>query len=102
MLRCYVSPRQQDWDLLLPCAEFALNSTPSTATGYSPAYVLYGREPNLPLEAAVRSVTDCKVHSVVDRIARMHAVDTNVRHMLNRTAAAMVRSANRRRREGDV
>ena len=29
--------------------EFALNSSRSTTTGYLPAYVVYGREPVLPL-----------------------------------------------------
>ena len=46
--------------LLLMC-EFALNSTESTSTGHTPAYVLFGREPVLPLEHAVREVTDCPV-----------------------------------------
>ena len=61
VLRCYVTARQTNWDVLLPLCEFALNSTKSAATGYTPAYVLYGHEPVLPLEHAVRSVTDCPV-----------------------------------------
>ena len=46
--------------LLLMC-EFALNSTESASTGHTPAYVLLGHEPVLPLEHAVREVTDCPV-----------------------------------------
>ena len=61
VLRRYVTARQTNWDVLLLLCEFALNSTKSAATGYMPAYVLYGREPVLPLEHAVRSVTDCPV-----------------------------------------
>ena len=61
VLRCYVTARQTNWDVLLPLCEFALNSTKSAATGYTPAYILYSREPALPLERAVRSVTDCPV-----------------------------------------
>ena len=61
VLRCYVTAHQTNWDVLLPLCEFALNSTKSAATGYTPAYVLYGHEPTLPLEHAVRSVTDCPV-----------------------------------------
>ena len=61
VLRCYVTARQTNWDVLLPLCEFVLNSTKSAATGYTPAYVLYGREPMLPLEHAVRFVTDCPV-----------------------------------------
>ena len=61
VLRCYVTARQTDWDLLLPLCAFALNSTKSTSTGYIPAMVLYGREPVLPIEHAVRDVTDAPV-----------------------------------------
>ena len=58
VLRCYVTARQTDWDLLLLLCEFALNSTKSASTGYTPAIVLYGCEPVLPVEHAVRDVTD--------------------------------------------
>ena len=58
VLRCYVSSRQDDWDQLLPMAEFALNSTKSISTGHTPAFVVYGREPTLPMEHALRAVTD--------------------------------------------
>ena len=47
--------------------EFALNSTESASTGHTPAYVLFGHEPVLPLEHAVREVTDCPVLSVAER-----------------------------------
>ena len=38
--------------------EFALNSTHSASIGISPAYVMFGCKPTLPLEHAVRAVTD--------------------------------------------
>ena len=44
--------------MLLPLCEFALNSTCFASTKQSPAFVVFGREPNLPLEIAVRDVTD--------------------------------------------
>ena len=58
VLRCYVTARQTDWDLLLPLCKFTLNSTKSASTGYTPAMVLYGLEPVLPVEHAVCDVTD--------------------------------------------
>ena len=51
--------------------EFALNSTKSASTGYSPAFVVYGREPVLPLEHALRAVTDCPVQLVADCVSCM-------------------------------
>ena len=44
--------------MLLPLCEFALNSTCSASTKQSPAFVVFVREPNLPLEIALRDVTD--------------------------------------------
>ena len=47
--------------MLLPLCEFALNSTRSASTKQSPAFVVFGHEPNLPLEIAVCDVTDSRV-----------------------------------------
>ena len=48
--------------MLLPLCEFALNSTCSAAsTKQSPAFVVFGHEPNLPLEIAVCDMTDSRV-----------------------------------------
>ena len=57
--------------MFLPTAEFALNSTKSASTGHSPAFVLYGREPTLPLEHAVHSLVDTRVESVADKVRMM-------------------------------
>ena len=51
--------------------EFALNSTKSASTGHIPAYVLFGREPVLPLERAICKATDCPVYSVAKWVAAM-------------------------------
>jgi hypothetical protein len=63
VLRCYTSPLQKDWDVFLPAAEYAMNSTRSAATGKTPFEVVYGRLPLLPVDASVSAVTDCKVES---------------------------------------
>ena len=47
--------------MLLPLCEFALNSTRSASTKQSPAFVVFGHEPNLPLEIAVHDVTNSGV-----------------------------------------
>ena len=44
--------------MLLPLCEFALNSTNYASTKQSPAFVVFGREPNLSLEIAICDVTD--------------------------------------------
>src|SRR3954451_11529114 len=45
MLRAYVSYRQEDWDTLLPAAEFACNNAPSASTQMTPFHLCYGRDP---------------------------------------------------------
>ena len=54
--------------MLLPTAEFALNSTCSASTGHSPSFVLYGHELVLPFEHTVRALVDVKTASVADRV----------------------------------
>ena len=94
ILHCYVSAQQGNWDLLLPMCEFALNSTCSASTGISPAYVLFGHEPTLPLEHAVHAVTDGPVQSVTDHVANMESTLQLVRSAMTRSAAYMADYAN--------
>src|SRR4051794_29417621 len=45
MLRAYVSYHQDDWDSLLPAAEFACNNAPNASTQMTPFRLCYGRDP---------------------------------------------------------
>ena len=40
----YLGKSQKKWDALLPELAFAYNSAASDSTGYTPAYLNYGRE----------------------------------------------------------
>lgn len=44
MLRAYVDDKQKKWDKYLPELQFALRSSVSSVTGYSPQMLVYGRE----------------------------------------------------------
>ncbi len=46
----YVSGAHDDWDEFLKFIEFALNTTKSDATGFSPYFLNHGREPVLPID----------------------------------------------------
>jgi transposase InsO family protein len=48
MLSMYVSADHKDWDETLPFVIFAYNTTRQESTGFSPFYLLYGREPIVP------------------------------------------------------
>jgi len=52
-LRCYCSYHQDDWDTLLPSAEFAYNSAISADLGSSPFEVDLGYNPSTPLHKSV-------------------------------------------------
>ena len=50
VLRHYVSPCADNWDLLLPIVEFAINSAKQESTGASPFQLNYGFNPSSPLD----------------------------------------------------
>lgn len=58
MLSKYVAADHQDWDVHLPFVTFAYNSSRHDTAGYSPFYLLYGREPALPFDTLLPSVTE--------------------------------------------
>lgn len=47
-LRHYINADQTDWDEWIPYAMFTYNTTPHTATGYTPFELVYGRPSTLP------------------------------------------------------
>uniref|UniRef100_A0A3Q2QNB4 Integrase catalytic domain-containing protein n=1 Tax=Fundulus heteroclitus TaxID=8078 RepID=A0A3Q2QNB4_FUNHE len=50
-----------EWDHHLPAVVLSFNSTPHSSTGYSPYFLVHGREPRLPATVHVSSpkVSDC-------------------------------------------
>jgi hypothetical protein len=46
----YVDLKNDDWDRFLPGVAFAYRSAVSDTTGFSPFFMLFGREPRLPID----------------------------------------------------
>lgn len=46
----YVNKEQSDWDEWVPFALLAYRATPQSTTGFSPFFMVHGREPELPSE----------------------------------------------------
>jgi hypothetical protein len=44
----FVEARQKDWDIYLPTVQLMYNTTVNSATGYTPYYLMFGRECNMP------------------------------------------------------
>jgi hypothetical protein len=60
MLRHYIdTTTQDDWDDHLPALEFAYNNSQQASTGHTPFVLAYGQRPRLPLEDALKSLTNC-------------------------------------------
>ena len=51
MLSHYVNENQSDWDIYLPYVMCAYRSATQETVKHSPFYLLYGREPRLPIDA---------------------------------------------------
>jgi len=50
MLAKLVSEQQRDWDQYLPATAFAYRSTVQESTGFSPYFLMYGREARIPAD----------------------------------------------------
>ena len=66
-LSMYVSTHQKDWDKHLPLILFAYRVSLNATTGESPFYLLYGREPRLPIDATL-ILPDSNVSSSVSKL----------------------------------
>ncbi|CAB4015673.1 Retrovirus-related Pol poly from transposon 412, partial [Paramuricea clavata] len=54
---------QKDWDTHLPTILFGYRVSPHEATGDSPFYLLYGREPRYPIDASLLPPSNVKTLS---------------------------------------
>ena len=57
-----------NWDELLPFVTMAFRSSRASATGFSPNFMLFGRENNLPLEAFAPSTPDNRKFSAPEYV----------------------------------
>jgi hypothetical protein len=60
-LRMYVNYQQDDWEELLPLAQFVYNDTKHSSTGFSPFFANFGYHPTFNLELPLPAAT--KYHS---------------------------------------
>ena len=58
MLRHYVSPDQQDWDLFLSLAEFCMNNCYKTSIQCTPFQLVYGKNPKTPSSAHLNRIKE--------------------------------------------
>jgi hypothetical protein len=96
-LRHYVSAHCKDWDAYLPCAMFAVNNSRSSATGMTPFYLNYGRNPRTPLHDW-QAVVSSKVPSAVEFRKRIADALAHAAACLAKSQQRMKAAADKRRR----
>uniref|UniRef100_A0A6G5A997 Putative tick transposon n=1 Tax=Rhipicephalus microplus TaxID=6941 RepID=A0A6G5A997_RHIMP len=76
-------PNHTDWDLALPYVTFAYNSSRHDTAGYSPFFLLFGREPTLPPDIVIPSPGVPTSEYAMDAITRAaHSREITRTHLL--------------------
>lgn len=99
MLSILVQNEHNTWDEYLPSIRFALNSTYTEATGYSPAYLSFGRELRAPRD----SVYDFrKVVEAENFVPRITPYLMRLKDCLQDSTQHVIREQDRRKKYADT
>ena len=81
MLSFYVNSDHTNWDELVPYVQFAYRTSVQASTKESPFFLLYGRQPRLPIDTAYQTYRS-KYEITVDDYARECAIKLTEAHKL--------------------
>ena len=78
-LRAFCMEHQDTWDVMLPYLVFSINNTESATTGYTPFFIMKGRNPSSVVEnkLAMDEEKSLKLH-IIDNLKRMDYTFNNV------------------------
>ncbi|GBM21050.1 Retrovirus-related Pol polyprotein from transposon 412 [Araneus ventricosus] len=68
MLAMYVDVDQKNWDNILPFVTFAYNSTKQETTGFSPFFLVHGRDVDTPLDVILPFLPDESAYDYVQNL----------------------------------
>ena len=97
ILRAYVSPAQDDWDVYLPLVEFAINNAYQESVQNSPFFLNYGYHPRTPADIAVSSLRGGPLNSTFGQ--DVSKALEHAKECLSQAQFRMSKYANRKRRE---
>lgn len=69
MLSMYVSADHTNWDRILPFVTYAYNSATQSTTGFSPFFLLYGREPSSFMDTILLYHPDASESTTLSEVA---------------------------------
>lgn len=69
-MRTFVQKEDNQWHIYIDYAIYSHNTTPSTVTGFTPFELLFGHEPNLPIEILKR---DVPIYNYEDYVAQLRS-----------------------------
>ncbi|GAA5907915.1 hypothetical protein JCM5296_006131 [Sporobolomyces johnsonii] len=97
-LRMFINYQQDDWEDLLPLAQFVYNDTAHSSTKTTPFFATYGYHPTFAVtfEPTESKYRDADATSFASRLATLHQV---LRHELENAAARMKKHYDQHRKE---
>jgi hypothetical protein len=98
MLRSRVNFQQSDWDEHLAAAELAFNNSRHASTGFTPFYLNYGQEVQLPLDQAIAALRPTNNPEAAARIRRLQADLARARSHIERAQQRQAHYADQHRR----
>ena len=99
MLRSRINFAQTDWDQHLATAELAVNNAQQASSGFSPFYLNYGREVQLPLDQAIAALRPSNNPEAMARIRRLHEDLARAHTNLEQAQRRQAKYADRHRRD---
>jgi hypothetical protein len=104
-LRSYVNIAQDNWDLLLPMAEYAINNSVHASTGYTPFFLNSGQHPLNPLlVGATRQEGDRGSRRASTSKNKLPAIDVfvkNVHEALHQAKVQLMKARDRQKSYAD-
>jgi len=100
MLRSVIDFTQNDWDEHLAAAELAFNNSKNETTGFTPFYLVYGREARMPIDLALAPLTKAADNpTAAEATARWRAALQQASDNTNQQQRRQKTYADRTRRE---
>ena len=99
LLRSRINFQQTDWDEHLAAAELAINNSVQASTGFTPFYLNYGQQVQLPLDQAITGLRPSSNPEAGDRIRRLKSDLLLARTHIERAQARQAKYADQHRRD---